>query len=73
MARTGVFVLVFYELKRPISGFAGKPRLILVLLRVIVCQNVDFSGQEKKTFDVTFRFLMSDMRWKALDRAMNLS
>ena len=29
-ARTGVFVLAFYELKRPISGFAEKPRLILV-------------------------------------------
>ena len=30
MARTGVFVLVFYELKRSISGFAEKPRMILV-------------------------------------------
>ena len=39
MARTGVFVLVFYELKRPISGFvddqmddrfAEEPRMILV-------------------------------------------
>ena len=28
---TGVFVLVFYELKRPMSVFAGKPRMILVL------------------------------------------
>jgi hypothetical protein len=33
MARTGVFVLVFYVLKRPISSFAGKPSMILVLLR----------------------------------------
>jgi hypothetical protein len=31
MARTGVFVLVFYELKRPISGFAEKTSMILVL------------------------------------------
>ena len=29
-ARTGVFVLVFYKLKRPIRGFAGKPSMILV-------------------------------------------
>ena len=27
----------------------------------------------KITFDLTCRFLMLDMRWKALDRAMNLS
>ena len=34
MARTSVFVLVFYVLKRPISssGFTGKPSMILVLL-----------------------------------------
>jgi hypothetical protein len=30
MARTGVSVLVFYELKRPISGFAGEQRMSLV-------------------------------------------
>jgi len=29
-ARTGVFVLVFYVLKRPFSGYAEKPRMILV-------------------------------------------
>ena len=28
---------------------------------------------EIKTFDVTGRFPMSDMRWKSLERAMNLS
>jgi hypothetical protein len=30
MARTGVCVLVLYELKRPISGFAGRPSMVLV-------------------------------------------
>ena len=30
VARTGVFVLVFYELKRPISSFAEKQSMILV-------------------------------------------
>ena len=31
MTSTGVFVLVFYKLKRPISSDAGKPSMILVL------------------------------------------
>ncbi len=33
MISTGVFVLVFNELKRSIKGFAGKPSMILVLGR----------------------------------------
>ena len=32
-----------------------------------------FRGCKKITFDLTCRFLMLDMRWKAPDRAMNLS
>jgi len=32
MASTGAFVLVFYELKDPISSFAGKQSMILVYI-----------------------------------------
>ena len=41
-------------------------------LRVSICQTADFRGG-KKTLNVTCRFLMLGMRWKALERAMNLS
>ena len=43
-------------------------------LRDVIPQTVDFFGEsEKKSFDLTCRFLMLGMRWKGLDRAMNLS
>ena len=53
-------------------GLPAKP--LIGRLRDVIRQTVDFFGQEKKkTFDVTSRFVMLDMRWKGLDRAMNLS
>jgi len=43
-------------------------------LRDVARQTVDFfGGSKKKTFDLACRFLMLDMRWKAPERAMNLS
>jgi hypothetical protein len=44
MISTGVFVLVVYELKRPISVLAGKPRMILVLGKQKRSRSTKISG-----------------------------
>ena len=67
MRKSGKILLIFFEIHQKMG----------VIFKRLIRQTVDFLAEawtkKKKTFDVTSRFVMLDMRWKGLERAMNLS